>query len=203
LILRELAQCPADEVDDFQDLQRHSYFNTNNLWINLNSLQRALREHDYNLKLPMIRNSKTVDPLDRDSTPVYQLETAMGAAVEVFEDAEAIVVPRSRFAPVKKTNDLLILRSDVYRLGRDFLVTLHPDRDGAPPVVDLDPLYFEFISDFDERFAHGVPSMLKCNSLKVSGDFNFGKDVILEGDIELENDEEEQKHIRAGTVLSG
>ncbi len=203
LILRELAQCPPDEIDDFQDLQRHSYFNTNNLWINLNSLQSALREHDHNLKLPMIRNSKTVDPRDRDSTPVYQLETAMGAAVEVFEDAQAIVVPRSRFAPVKKTSDLLILRSDAYQLGSDFSVTLHPARDGASPVVDLDPLYYEFISDFDERFAHGVPSMLKCSSLQVSGDFNFGEGVVVEGDVELANDEEGQKNIRAGTVLSG
>jgi UTP--glucose-1-phosphate uridylyltransferase len=203
LILRELAQCPPDEIDDFQDLQRHSYFNTNNLWINLNSLQGALREHDNNLKLPMIRNSKTVDPRDRDSTPVYQLETAMGAAIELFEDAEAIVVPRSRFAPVKKTSDLLILRSDAYRLGNNFSVTLHPDRDGVSPVVDLDPRYFEFISDFDARFAHGVPSMLKCSSLKVSGDFNFCEGVVIEGDVELENEEKGQKNISAGTVLSG
>ncbi|MFN2254195.1 MAG: UTP--glucose-1-phosphate uridylyltransferase [Candidatus Promineifilaceae bacterium] len=203
LILRELAQCPPDDIDAFQDIERHSYFNTNNLWINLESLDRALREHDYILKLPMIRNSKTVDPRDRDSTPVYQLETAMGAAVEIFEGAEAIVVPRSRFAPVKKTSDLLILRSDVYELGDDFLVTLHPDREGRLPVVDLDPLYYQFVSDFDERFAQGVPSLLQCSSFQVNGDFNFGRDVVLQGDVELLNHDETQKTIDDGSVLSG
>ena len=41
----------------------------------------------------------------------------MGAAIGVFEGARAIRVPRSRFVPVKKTTDLLVLRSDAYVLG--------------------------------------------------------------------------------------
>ncbi len=47
---------------------------------------------------------------------VFQLETAMGSAIESFDDSGAVVVPRSRFAPVKTTNDLFVLRSDAYNV---------------------------------------------------------------------------------------
>jgi UTP--glucose-1-phosphate uridylyltransferase len=127
----------------------------------------------------------------------------MGSAVEVFEGAEAIVVPRSRFAPVKKSNDLLIVRSDVYQLGSDYSVTMHPDRGGQPPVVDLDPLYYQFISEFDKRFSQGVPSMLNCNSLTVNGDFRFGREIVVQGDVDLVDDGEAQRIIADGTVLAG
>ena len=53
-----------------------------------------MRERDGVLGLPMIRNEKTVDPTDKSSPAVYQLETAMGAAIEVFEGARALRVPR-------------------------------------------------------------------------------------------------------------
>lgn len=41
----------------------------------------------------------------------------MGSAIECFDDAGAVVVPRERFAPVKTCNDLFALRSDVYKVG--------------------------------------------------------------------------------------
>ena len=41
------------------------------------------------------------------------VETAMGAAIECFKGATAIVVPRTRFAPVKKCNDLLLSRTRI------------------------------------------------------------------------------------------
>ena len=40
----------------------------------------------------------------------------MGSAIESFDDSGAVVVPRSRFAPVKTTNDLFVLRSDAYNV---------------------------------------------------------------------------------------
>ena len=67
-------------------------------------------------ELPLIVNRKTVDPRDKSSTKVIQLETAMGAAVGSIPGARAVQVPRSRFAPVKTTNDLLVVRSDAYEL---------------------------------------------------------------------------------------
>ena len=40
----------------------------------------------------------------------------MGSAIECFDDAGAVVVPRARFAPVKTTNDLFGLRSDAFKV---------------------------------------------------------------------------------------
>ena len=54
--------------------------------------------------------------------------TTTGAAIEVFEGATAIGVPRSRFLPVKTTNDLLLLRSDSYVVGEDGTLTLATGR---------------------------------------------------------------------------
>jgi UTP--glucose-1-phosphate uridylyltransferase len=46
----------------------------------------------------------------------------MGAAISSFAGARILRVPRSRFIPVKTTDDLLVLRSDVYSLTGDLLV---------------------------------------------------------------------------------
>ena len=107
LILRESAQAPPQDLHAFQDLQRHRFFNTNNLWIRLGALKRILDTHRGFIPLPLIKNAKTVDPRNSNSPPVLQLETAMGAAISSFENAGAIIVPRTRFAPVKTTSDLL------------------------------------------------------------------------------------------------
>ena len=119
LVLREIAQCPADELASFQDVALYRFFNTNNLWIDLRALQRALDENAGVLPLPLIRNEKNVDPPDASSPRVVQLETAMGAAISCFAGARAIHVPAHRFAPVKTTADLLAIRSDAYVLGPD------------------------------------------------------------------------------------
>ena len=119
LVLRETAQTPEDDMERFPDIDRWTYFNTNNLWVNLRALAAVLDENDGVLGLPMIVNRKTVDPCDKSTPEVFQLETAMGAAVGVFEGARVLSVPRPRFAPVKTTDDLLVLRSDAYVLTDD------------------------------------------------------------------------------------
>ena len=106
-------------------LSRHKYFNTNNLWVNLPSLKATLDESKGVLQLPLIKNKKTVNPRDSDTPAVFQLETAMGSAIECFNDAGAVVVPRDRFAPVKTCNDLFALRSDVYEVGSTVLSRVH------------------------------------------------------------------------------
>lgn len=187
LVLREIAQCPPEDMAAFQDIGRHRYFNTNNLWLHLPTLKRVLVERDYRLGLPMIRNRKTIDPRDPDSTPVYQLETAMGSAIAVFAGAEAIRVPRSRFAPVKRTDDLLAVRSDAYVLTADYRVVLAPERGGAPPAVELDGTYYRFVGDLDRHFPAGAPSLRCCDRLKVEGEFEFGRDIVLRGDVQFRN----------------
>ncbi|PKQ19061.1 MAG: UTP--glucose-1-phosphate uridylyltransferase, partial [Actinobacteria bacterium HGW-Actinobacteria-8] len=119
LILRDTAQTAPDEMHFFTDEHHHPFFHTNNLWWDLEQLKAALTERGAVLGLPLIRNTKNVDPADKESPEVFQIETAMGAAIEVFEGATAIVVGRDRFLPVKTTNDLLVLRSDAYELQED------------------------------------------------------------------------------------
>ncbi len=178
-VLREVAQCPDADLAAFQDIERHRYFNTNSLWLRLDLLKAQLTADAGVLPLPMIRNRKTVDPRDKTSPAVIQLETAMGAAIECFAGAAAIAVPRSRFAPVKSTADLLALRSDAYQIHADGQVRLHPDRHGVPPVITLCDNY-KLVDQLD---ALGVPSLLHCRSLTVTSAAHFPPGTVLEGDV--------------------
>jgi UTP--glucose-1-phosphate uridylyltransferase len=196
LVLREVAQCPEDDLTAFQDVARHRWFNTNSLWVDLRRLQQVLAERDGVLGLPLIVNRKTVDPTDASSTPVVQLETAMGAAIDVVDGAQALAVPRSRFAPVKTTDDLLVVRSDAYRLEDDGRVVLDPSRE-RPPLVRLDPAAYKLVDDFDARFPAGPPSLVAAGSLEVRGDVTFGAGVVVRGDAVVEGPAE----VTAGAVL--
>jgi UTP--glucose-1-phosphate uridylyltransferase len=203
LILRESAQCPPDEEAEFQDIQRYRYFNTNNLWINLRSLAHQLDEHQGVMPLPLIRNEKPVDPADPKSPRVYQLETAMGAAIAVFTRAQAMRVPRSRFAPVKKNSDLLVIMSDAYALGEDFRLRLVDERGEQPPVVTLDDRFYQLHEAMSQRFPHGAPSLRTCEELRVKGDVLFGKDVRMVGKVAITNEGEAQIAVEDGTTLKG
>jgi UTP--glucose-1-phosphate uridylyltransferase len=184
LVLRETAQTPEEDLASLQDIGRHRFVNTNNLWIDLRALDAAMRERDGVLGLPMIRNKKTVDPGDKSSPAVFRIETAMGAAIEVFEGARALRVPRTRFAPVKTTDDLLVLRSDVYELTDDARVVLAGGRTDTP-FVALDPDYYKLLRDYDARFPEGEPSLVECERFEVSGDVHFGAGVIARGDVKV------------------
>jgi UTP--glucose-1-phosphate uridylyltransferase len=203
IILRESAQTSPEDEAAFQDILRYRYFNTNNLWLNLPALRKLLTAQDNKLGLPMIRNAKTVDPRDGSSPPVYHLETAMGSAIGVFKGATALRVPRHRFAPVKKTEDLLAVRSDAYILTDRFHVIPNPLRKCTTLLVELDASYYRFVNDLDARFPFGAPSLLHCTRFKISGDFRFGRDVTCHGDVMLRNDSEEQVSIPDGAVLTG
>lgn len=184
LVLRESAQCPAEEMAAFQDIRRYKFFNTNNIWLNLRTLHAmAAKSTDSVTILPLIRNPKTVDPRDSASTPVYQLETAMGAAIVVFAGAQAIRVPRTRFAPVKTTSDLLAVRSDTYRLTEDYHIVPDP----GDVLVDLDSAVYKLIDEMETRFPYGPPSLQECHSFHVTGDVRFGANVKLCGDVRLIN----------------
>ncbi|MGZ6729533.1 MAG: UTP--glucose-1-phosphate uridylyltransferase, partial [Gaiellaceae bacterium] len=203
LVLRESAQTPEEDAEAFQDVRRHRFFNTNNLWIDLRALAGQLECRGGVLGLPMIVNRKTVDPTDPSSPEVLQLETAMGAAIGVFEGARALRVPRRRFAPVKTTNDLLVLRSDAYVLTDDARVEpAWQGRDG-PPLVDLDPRFYRLLRDFEARFPAGPPSLTACERLTVMGDVAFGRDVIVRGSVTIENAGAHQLRIEDGAVLEG
>ncbi|MCO4763922.1 MAG: UTP--glucose-1-phosphate uridylyltransferase [Myxococcales bacterium] len=201
LLLRESAQCPTADIATFQDWTRHRYFNTNNLWVDLDALAELLAQRDGVLGLPMIRNRKRLVPTDPESPRVLQLETAMGAALEVFKGAGAIRVPRTRFAPVKTTNDLLRLRSDVYTLSDTGEVLPHPSRANNPPIIDLDRTWFAHIDQLETRFPAGAPSLLNCRRLRVVGDVHFGANIVLHGIISIRNDGPDSQMIRDHTRL--
>jgi len=204
LILREAAQCPKDELDAFQDIRRYRYFNTNNIWINLKALKALFDEHKM-LNLPLILNPKTLDPRDDTSPPVYQLESAMGAAISLFDGAAAVRVPRNRFFPVKTCNDLLAVRSDCFVYTEDQSLQMNPEREklGWTDVVKvkLDPIYYGKIDGLDERFGDGVPSLVDCDSLIIEGNVRFGRGVTIKGSVCIRNRQKSQKTIEAGTVI--
>ena len=199
LILREVAQTPPDDMDDFSNEDRHRFFNTNTLWLDLRVLMERLTASGGAIGLPLIANRKTVDPKDPDSTHVIQIESAMGAAIEVFEGATAIQVPRSRFLPVKTTNELLLVRSDVY--ARDEAGKLVRVAESTPS-IRLDPAYYKTIADFEARFPAGPPSLREATSLIVEGDWTFEADVTVRGRTELfADDGDTSRTIAAGTNL--
>lgn len=183
IVLRETAQTPKADREALADLDRHPFASTNNLWFDLAAMKQALDVRDGVLGLPLIRNVKPLDPADKTTPEVIQIETAMGAAIEVFEDSRLIEVGRDRFVPVKTTNDLLVLRSDVYDIGGDFVLDQVA---GDVPFVELDQHFYKLVGEFDKRFPEGAPSMKKAHSLRINGDWTFGHGVKVVGDVALE-----------------
>jgi UTP--glucose-1-phosphate uridylyltransferase len=195
IVLRETAQTLPEDLAALGDLERHPFTSTNNLWVNLEALQAELDSRGGVLALPLIRNVKHVDPADPSTPEVIQIESAMGAAIEIFAGAQTIEVTRRRFVPVKTTNDLLVLRSDVYDIGEDFVL------DQASPMipfVDLDGVY-KLVGDFDRRFKEGAPSLREAESFVVDGDWTFGDNVKVVGKVTLDG---ERGRVESGTVLT-
>jgi UTP--glucose-1-phosphate uridylyltransferase len=202
-LLWESALSLPEDRAAFEDIARHRFFNTNNLWLNLPAFKTTMAQRGNVLGLPMIRSSKTLDPRDDASPRVYQLETAMGAAIGIFEGAEAIQVPRTRFAPVKSTDDLLAVRSDAYLLTDDYRIILNPERRMGPPVIELDPRYYRLTDQMEARFPCGAPSLVGCERLTVAGDVHFGCRVTVKGSVSLEAGAEGPLAIEDGAVLGG
>ncbi len=195
LVLRETAQTLEEDKPALADLERHRYCSTNNIWFDLEAMRDTLDAREGILGLPLIRNVKTVDPGDPTTEKVVQIETAMGAAIEVFDDATLIEVGRDRFIPVKTTNDLLVLRSDVYEIGPDFALVQVAR---AVPYVDLDD-HYKLVGEFDKRFPDGAPSIKDATSVRVDGDWTFERDVRLVGEVILKS--ETAKRVPATSVI--
>jgi UTP--glucose-1-phosphate uridylyltransferase len=196
VVLRETAQVPGGDTS-FTDVQRWRWYNTNNIWIDLRALRDLQAVDPAAPVLPLIVNRKTVDPRDPASTAVIQLESAMGAAIGSIPGARAIHVPRSRFAPVKTTGDLLVVRSDAYQLTGDG--QMRPRFDGPGPVVTLDNGYYRLLPDFERRFPAGAPSLRRCRRFEVDGDVTFGAGVVAVGEVRVAG----PCHIPDGEVIGG
>ncbi|CAN5193172.1 UTP--glucose-1-phosphate uridylyltransferase [soil metagenome] len=197
IVLRETAQTLEEDKEALGDLSRHRFASTNNLWFDLAAMKAELERRDGILGLAMIKNTKTVDPADSSSPSVIQIETAMGAAIQVFDGATTIEVTRDRFVPVKTTNDLMVLRSDCYRLTDASVLELVADE---LPFVDLDPDHYKLVDDFDARFPEGVPSLRSASRLEVRGDWRFGAGVRVVGEARVD-EEGSPGEVQAGTTL--
>ncbi|MBV8942930.1 MAG: UTP--glucose-1-phosphate uridylyltransferase, partial [Solirubrobacterales bacterium] len=201
LVLRESVQVPPHDTRSFGDYRHWRYFNTNNLWVKLRSLAELLDRQGGVLELPLIANRKTVDPRDADSPAVVQLESAMGAAIGVFPGARVLCVPRTRFAPVKTTDDLLLVRSDVYSLTAEWHLEPLRERARSLPFVELDPAYYKLLDRFDDRFPAGAPSLREAVRFVVHGDVTFEGGVVVRGSVQLRASE--PLRIDRGAVLEG
>lgn len=202
LVLREIAQCPENECKAFQDIQYFRFFNTNSIWINLIAFRNLIYRNPV-IHLPIILNAKTLDPRDKDSPKVYQIETAMGSAISLFQNAAVVKVPVERFSPVKKTPDLLALRSDCYTFSSAGDLVPNPQRIEGRIHIQLDDDYYGKIDDFEKRFAKGVPSLISCKSLVIKGDVHFEKNVRFKGHVHIHNTRRNSVTIPAGTVVDG
>jgi UDP-N-acetylglucosamine pyrophosphorylase len=203
LLLRESAQCHQDDIESFQNITRYKYFNTNNLWIRLDRLKELMDANNGIINLPLIQNNKTLDPRDANSPEVIQMETAMGAAISNFKDSIALRIPKTRFTPIKTTNELLGLWSNAFILDKNNLVITNPKREEGFIVINLDDKYYKKIDDLQARFPVGVPDLLACKKLTIVGDVKFGSGIKLMGDVVITNNPGEQKVIESGTILKG
>lgn len=199
-ILRESAQCPDEEIKTFSDINFYCFFNTNNLWINLNAFKDYFKNNN-KILLPMILNSKTLDPRDETSPSVFQIETAMGSAISLFDGSLVVKVPRSRFFPVKKCNELLAIRSDYYLWTDQNHIIMNPKRKTDNLKINLDSVYFGKIDQFESRFKAGIPSLVDCESLDIKGDVIFEKNVRIVGKVKIENKSNKQAVIEEGKVI--
>lgn len=193
--LRESAQIAPEDAPMAADISRHRFHNTNNIWIRLQSLRDKLDSGSFHL--PLIVNRKTLDPLDPSSPEVIQIESAMGAAINVFDTVNALHVTRDRFRPVKTTNDLLLVRSDVFAIQADFTLIQTSDL----PLIDLDEQFYAILGDFEARLSH-APSLKNAQSFTVVGDWSFEPGVSVSGHVELLGNGTPQV-LPAGTALSG
>ncbi|CAG7832057.1 unnamed protein product [Allacma fusca] len=194
LRLLEIAQVPKEHVEDFKSVKTFKIFNTNNIWINLPGIKRVLENQT--LDMEVIINNKTLD----NGLNVIQLETAVGAAMKCFDGGLGINVPRSRFLPVKKTSDLLLVMSNLYSLRNGNLEMSPLRMFPSTPLVKLGDNHFSKVKECLKRF-ETIPDLLELDHLTVSGDVTFGRNVSLKGTVIIIANHGERIDIPSGANL--
>ncbi|XP_046479949.1 UTP--glucose-1-phosphate uridylyltransferase isoform X2 [Neodiprion pinetum] len=194
LRLLEIAQVPKEHVDDFKSVKTFKFFNTNNLWVSLTAIERVLEEKTLNMEI--IVNNKSLS----NGLNVIQLETAVGAAMKSFDGGLGINVPRSRFLPVKKTSDLMLVMSNLYSLRKGALLMSPQRMFPTTPLIKLGDNHFSKVKEYLRRFA-SIPDLLELDHLTVSGDVTFGKGVSLKGTVIIIANHGDRIDIPSGTIL--
>ena len=182
LKLLEIARVPDDKIDEFCDQKKFKVFNTNNIWINLVALNDRLKKGP--LELNVLVNRKNIE-----ETPIVQLETAIGSGLECFEGAVGLSVSRERFLPVKKTDDLLLVRSNLFSLNNGKLVRNPQRKSASLPIVELGD-FLQNIEDFQSSFPV-IPDLVNLEELKIKGAVRFKGAASLQGKVHLQGLKEE------------
>uniref|UniRef100_A0A0K0ERG9 UTP--glucose-1-phosphate uridylyltransferase n=1 Tax=Strongyloides stercoralis TaxID=6248 RepID=A0A0K0ERG9_STRER len=193
IMLLEIAQVPQEHVDEFKSVNKFRIFNTNNLWTKIDAIKNVIENES--LDMDVIVNQKHLN----NGLDVIQLETAAGAAIKSFSGACGINVPRSRFLPVKKTSDLLLLMSNLYDIEHGTLTISDLRSFKTTPFVKLGSS-FDKVNDFMKRF-QGIPDILELDHLTVSGDVWFGRNVVLKGTVIIIANPGDRIDIPPGTIL--
>ena len=194
--------CVSEDEDAFQDITKQKVLNTNNLWIRLDKLKKLIDDTSGGyIPLPIIKNLKCVNPQDTGSQMGFHLETAMGAGIEYFKGASALVVPRSRFIPVKKCSDLMLLRSDAYLIDNNFTTALNPKCKGIAPIINLNSRKYKYLIKFEQAIRNGIPSLKKCKSLTINGYVHMGGLTSFIGDVTITKNSHDIKKIRKGKIV--
>lgn len=175
--LLETAIVPKEHFNDYTNMNFLNYFHANNLWINLETLKKALDENT--LKIDTMRNYKQYN-----GRQIVQLESACGSAIQSFPDSCAVRVPRYRFMPVKSCNELLLDRGDVYILEGSHFIR-NPKRSIPELPSILLSSEYQHVSEFEKRFPE-APSMLELKKLVINGDVWFGKNITIAGNVSFE-----------------
>jgi UTP--glucose-1-phosphate uridylyltransferase len=191
LHLLELAQVPKEHVDEFCSTRKFKVFNTNNIWIHLRHLKKRMAQGPMNLNV--IVNEKRVV-----SRPVIQLETAIGAGLENFDEAKGLVVGRDRFLPVKNTSDLMLLQSGLFVFENGRMVRNPTCNQKILPLITWKPP-FTHLEEFQKRIPV-LPDMRELESLEMEGDVYFEGEVLLKGRVILVGNDKPIR-IPSGTLL--
>jgi UTP--glucose-1-phosphate uridylyltransferase len=153
------------------------------------------------LKLPLIRNRKNIA-----GKTVIQLETAMGSAIGSFPGARGLRVGRDRFFPTKKTSDLFVLQSDACILDTMARIRKNPSRaDGLPlrPNVFFSSNFVDSPDHLLSRFEDSSSiSLVNAHSFEVFGSAFFGRDITINGRVEIKVPDGTVFHIPKGTSLA-
>lgn len=176
LKLLEIAQVPDEHIEEFCSQEKFSVFNTNNIWINLIALEERMKKGPLNLNV-------IVNPKCIQRKHVVQLETAIGSALDCFDGAVGLSVSRDRFMPVKKTEDLLLIQSNLFNLEGGRLVRNNQRKAHHLPEIKFGKP-FDQVEAFQKCFS-SMPDLLELESLELAGQVHFEGNSSLKGKVKL------------------
>ncbi|KAL6124631.1 hypothetical protein ACLB2K_077143 [Fragaria x ananassa] len=173
-------------------MERFKLVDTGSLWVNVRAIKKLLDTDE--LRIEDISVSK-----ETESDQVLLQETAVGSAIRFFKNAIGVSVPNSQFLSMKKTSDLLLLKSNLYTYDEGVVVRNIARTNPANPVIELGP-EFEKVSDLLSRFK-SMPDIIDLDSLNVTGDVWFGAGITLKGKVAIHAKPGMKLEIPDGVVL--